>query len=85
MDVPWDGQFEEALRTVLPWLDGAVPITPDLNLVDAGLDSLGTVELLNLLERRYRIVIPEEDLDLGSFTTPALVWRLVGRSLPVDR
>jgi acyl carrier protein len=77
VDVPWDARFEPIIRRVLLKLDADEPITPDLNTASAGLDSLGAVELLGMIESEYDIVVPDDQLSLGSFATPGMMWNLV--------
>lgn len=40
----WDDQFEQILRTFLPFLPPQEPLTTDDELKDLGLDSLGMVQ-----------------------------------------
>ncbi len=43
--------------------------TPDTNLYDAGLDSMGIMHLLLAIEDRYGILIPEADVSQKNFCT----------------
>jgi acyl carrier protein len=65
------------MRQVLVLLDDSEPLTRDLHTAAAGLDSIGAVELLGLIESEYNIVIPDEQLTLESFATLAGIWDLV--------
>lgn len=77
---PWPEEFEKLLRTFLPLLDAERPLTGDLDLVDSGLDSLGTVTLLLELEQQFEVMIPDEFIDAAAFATPDDVWSLVVRA-----
>ncbi|NJP66744.1 acyl carrier protein [Streptomyces sp. ventii] len=70
----WDSKFEEILRRYLPFLSPEEPLRPDTGLRDAGLDSLGTVELLGVLESEYSVTFPEDALSLESFASPGVLW-----------
>jgi non-ribosomal peptide synthetase component F/acyl carrier protein len=71
---PWDDTFESLLRSVLTFLPPEEPLTPELELAAAGLDSLSTMELLASLENAYDIVIPDERLVLDMFETAGTLW-----------
>jgi acyl carrier protein len=73
------------LRRHLPYLDEGRPIDPDGSLTELGLDSMGTMELLEDLEGHFDIVFPEEALTIATFATPCSVWRAVEALLPDDR
>ena len=47
------------------------------NLFDNGLDSLGVLRLLAMLEDEFSIVIPDEELVLENFQTPKNLVDLV--------
>jgi len=70
----WDQQFEELLRSYLPFLAADETLDDDTNLRDLGLDSLGTVELLAALEARYDVRFMDEALSLETFATPGVLW-----------
>jgi len=69
-----DPDFEELLRAVLPRLAGSAPLDPALDLKEAGLDSMATIELLVRLEDTYEVEFPEETLTAATFATPAALW-----------
>lgn len=77
MDVPWDARFEPVIRKALIRLDDDEPLRPDQSTAAVGLDSLGAVELLGMIEDEYHIVIPDELLEFENFATPAKLWSLV--------
>jgi len=73
----WDPAFEELLR---PYLDESIadgPLSGDLDLRAAGLDSLGAVELLVGVEETYGVHFSDDDLTFDMFTTPATLWNAV--------
>ena len=70
----WDQQFEEMLRGKLPFLTSGEPLPADANLRDRGLDSVGIIELLSMLESTYRVRFTNDLLRLETFTTPAALW-----------
>ena len=47
------------------------------DLFDNGLDSLGVLRLLAMLEDEFSIVIPDEELVLENFQTPKILVDLV--------
>jgi acyl carrier protein len=72
----WDDTFEALLRRAVPLLpDGELDPTTDLRA--AGLDSMGTVQLLLEIESTYEICVPDESLTRSAFATPANLWALV--------
>lgn len=77
MTVTWDAEFESLVRDALPLLPAGAPLKPDLNTVEAGLDSLSIVRLLTSLEEKYDISVPGEMLHSDMFSTPAALWRTV--------
>lgn len=71
---PWDPDFEQVLRDVLPRLPD---LAGDTRLRDCGLDSLATIEVLLRLEDTYRVSIPDALLTADTFATPASLWRVL--------
>ncbi|MEY9893887.1 acyl carrier protein [Catenulispora sp. MAP12-49] len=70
----WDSQFEQLIRSYLPFLPEREPLEENTSLRKYGLDSLGTVELLSVLESEYQMRFPEESLTMETFATPAVLW-----------
>lgn len=67
--------LRDQLRITLP--------TPETDLLDSGLlDSLGLVDLITAIERRFDIVVNLMDLDLDDIRTLGSIVRLVGDRLP---
>jgi diaminopimelate decarboxylase len=69
---------------MLPMLPADVAITPELDLIAAGLDSFALVELLIQIEEHYEIEVADELVAQQMFATPATLWLtisplLVGR------
>ncbi|MFB7743693.1 MULTISPECIES: phosphopantetheine-binding protein [unclassified Streptomyces] len=79
MSTSWGADFEEVLREFLPFMDEDEALTADTDLRDAGLDSLGTVELLGRLEARYDVRFVDEALSRETFGTAGTLWAAVAR------
>lgn len=76
----WPLEFEDILRKYLPLLPADRSITPELDLGECGLDSLGTVGLLLELEGGFNIMIPDEMLTTTMFRTAGSLWQVVAES-----
>ncbi|WDF41899.1 phosphopantetheine-binding protein [Streptomyces sp. T12] len=74
---PWDSTFERLLRPFLRSFPEEASLQPDQNLTTAGLDSMGSVELLLTLEDHYAIQIPDELLQASTFATAGALWKVV--------
>lgn len=74
-----DTTFESELRKHLRLLPEETPLGPDDNLMDLGLDSLGTVWLVTDLEALYGIAFSDDDMDPETFTSAATLWARVSR------
>jgi acyl carrier protein len=75
----WDQQFEELLRRHLPFLPDGDELSEDLVLRDFGLDSMGTVGLLSMLEKTYDVRFTDDSLNMDNFATPGLLWAAISR------
>jgi acyl carrier protein len=73
----WDNQFEELLRSFLPYLSASEPLTEDTALRDLGLDSMAAVELLSSVEDLYGARLDDDALTLATFETPGTLWNAV--------
>lgn len=73
----WPPEFESVLRPLLPRLADSEPLVPDLKLVDAGLDSLATVNLLIDLEDTFDVRFPDDMLQASTVSTPGDLWAAV--------
>lgn len=71
----WDQQFEEVVRGYLTFLPAEDPLHADSSLRDLGLDSMGTVELLNALENTYDVRFVDDALSAETFATPGSLWK----------
>ncbi|MCF3137264.1 MULTISPECIES: phosphopantetheine-binding protein [Streptomyces] len=71
----WDDQFEGLIRPHLGFLPEDAPFTKDLDLRDAGLDSLGIVDLLIEIENAYDVKFTDDALSMETFSTPDALWR----------
>jgi methoxymalonate biosynthesis acyl carrier protein len=57
--------------------------SPDVDLIDSGLvDSIGVVELILEIERRFEIELPPEQVEIDDFRSIHRIAMLVGRRLP---
>ncbi|MCX5200084.1 phosphopantetheine-binding protein [Streptomyces sp. NBC_00237] len=73
----WDDQFEQLIRSFLPFLPPQEELTPDADLLDLGLDSLGTVQLLGTLEEVYQVRFLDSALTMDTFRTGRVLWDTV--------
>jgi acyl carrier protein len=73
----WDPAFEKLLLPYLHESVASAPLSGDLDLRAAGLDSLGAVELLVGVEETYGVHFSDDDLTFDMFTTPATLWNAV--------
>jgi acyl carrier protein len=71
----WDEQYESLLREHLSLLEPHEELTPDLNLREFGLDSLGIVDLLMSIEAAYGVRLTDEALSMETFETPEVLWK----------
>lgn len=76
MTHPWDDRFEDLLRDAVPALK-EVTLTPDLDLVAHGLDSMAIVELLVRVEDVYGARLSDAALGFRTFGTPGSLWAAV--------
>jgi acyl carrier protein len=68
----------ELIRNVIS-LDANREIKDDENLIDLGLDSIKTIEIVVELEDGFDIEIDEDDLMLDNFSTISKIMELVKR------
>ncbi|WP_167434178.1 phosphopantetheine-binding protein [Paenibacillus silvae] len=54
-------------------LDIEYPKDHDTRLLDQGIDSAGFIKLIVLMESKFNISIPDEDLLFENFSTPGLI------------
>ncbi|MFJ3232130.1 phosphopantetheine-binding protein [Streptomyces sp. NPDC086787] len=73
----WDDRFEVIVRPYLGFLPEDAPFTQELDMRDAGLDSLGIVDLLIEIENSYEVKFTDDALSLETFSTPGALWRTV--------
>ncbi|WP_308723318.1 acyl carrier protein [Paenibacillus polysaccharolyticus] len=58
---------------IFPELDIEYPEDYDTRLLDKGIDSVGFVKLIVLVESKFNISIPDEDLLFENFSTAGLI------------
>jgi acyl carrier protein len=78
----WPPAFESTLRAHLPGLEPSERLDGEVQLVQYGLDSMGTVTLLVDLESALDVQFPDEALVPETFDTAALLWEQTRRLLP---
>jgi acyl carrier protein len=80
IDLP---DLERELRVLLEehLLDGAAGLGPTTRLADAGLDSMAIMQLLLLIEGRFGLWLPEEDLTHENFACIRSLALAVSRRL----
>ena len=67
-------------------LDSAEPLTPQGDLFAAGLDSMGIMQLLLVIEDRFGVAIDPADLSRGNFSTAEKIAALVAeKQAPASR
>ena len=54
-----------------------VAITPDLELLEEGVDSLTLVEIIGSLEKEFNCIFPDDLITLDIFRTPASITSTV--------
>ncbi len=84
---PWDDSFETVLRPHLMLLEPGMPIAADLDLREAGLDSLTLIEVLIAIETTYEIEFPDALLTGETFRTPGTLWTAIStiRDVPTGQ
>lgn len=78
----WSEEFEKALRPHLPYLESSEKLNPDTPLVDMGLDSISTVNLLIDLEQELEVSVPDEMLTGETFSTVFSLWSVINKLSP---
>jgi acyl carrier protein len=80
--------MSDTVRSIVEFIDelkageGAAPVQPDSRLMEMGLlDSMGLVRLIQFVEERFGISIPDADVTPDLFASPAdLAAYVNGRS-----
>lgn len=78
----WPHEFESVLRAHLPALEPSEHLSGEVQLVQYGLDSMGTVTLLVALESALEVQFPDEALAPETFETADRLWEQARRLLP---
>jgi acyl carrier protein len=78
-DCSWDLGFERIVRDNVPLLTDDLPLVPETNLADLGLDSLNMLGLMIAVEAEYGVEVPSELLTFRTFATPRALWTAVRR------
>jgi acyl carrier protein len=81
VDRKQDATFEGLLRQAVPAISADQPLTPDLDLLALGLNSLRNVELLVNLETAFGVSLPDELLRFQVFATPAKLREVLDQVL----
>ncbi len=74
-----DHDFSDLLSSFVP--QAPRPITEDVRLRDAGLDSIHSIDLLLAIEDRYDIEFPSHLLNDATFDTAGSLWSAVDQTL----
>jgi acyl carrier protein len=77
----WAHEFESVLREHLPGLAPGENLSGEIQLVQYGLDSMGTVTLLVALEAALDVQFPDEALVPETFETADRLWEQARRLL----
>ena len=77
----WPPEFESTLRAHLPGLEPGERLNGNIQLVQYGLDSMGTVTLLVDLESALDVQFPDAALAAETFETAGLLWEQARRLL----
>ena len=72
-----DPGFAELLGDFVP--AAPRPLTEDVRLRDAGLDSIHAIDLLLAIEERYDVEFPADLLNDATFDTAGSLWSAVRR------
>jgi acyl carrier protein len=62
-----DAQLEGIIREYCPDLEPNIPIHPDDNLKDLGLNSVGTIGIVVAVEQAFNVALSDEDLSFETF------------------
>ncbi|WP_052443048.1 acyl carrier protein [Streptacidiphilus neutrinimicus] len=74
---PWDQKFERTVRAALPYLEPDEPLLPATSLTDCGLDSMGMIQLTEVLERTYGVSFPPGTMPTTAFSSAGTLWGAV--------
>jgi acyl carrier protein len=77
----WSQEFESVLRVHLPGLASDERLSGEAQLVQYGLDSMGTVTLLVALESSLDVQFPDEALVPETFETADRLWEQASQLL----
>jgi acyl carrier protein len=73
----WTAEFETIVRKTLNRLADGEPLLADAVMLDFGLDSMKTIDLVVHLEEAFGVMIPDEFLTPDTFRTPANLWVVI--------
>ncbi|MBB5960592.1 acyl carrier protein [Saccharothrix tamanrassetensis] len=79
--VPWPAEFEDVLGAHLAERPAPGALAPDLDLEDAGIDSVTVIGLMVELETRFSFTFPDELLTNDTFATPENLWKAIASQL----
>lgn len=74
-----DQGFSELLSAFVP--QAPQPLTEDVRLRDAGLDSIHSIDLLLAIEDQYGIEFPSHLLNDATFDTAGSLWSAVDQTV----
>lgn len=70
-------EFLTIVRSHLRMLEVGDELTRDVDMAEAGLDSLSMVSLIVELEAEFGVVLPDEELSWVTFRTPNSLWDVI--------
>jgi hypothetical protein len=74
---PWDQRYERTVRAALPYLEPDEPLLPTTSLTECGLDSMGMIQLTEVLERTYGVSFPPGTMPTTAFSSAGTLWGAV--------
>jgi acyl carrier protein len=74
---PWDQTFERVVRAALPYLESDEPLLPATSLTECGLDSMGMIQLTEVLERTFGVSFPPGTMPTTAFSSAGTLWGAV--------
>jgi acyl carrier protein len=74
---PWDQKFERVVRAALPYLEPDELLLPTTSLTECGLDSMGMIQLTEVLEQTFGVSFPPGTMPTTAFSSAGTLWGAV--------